>query len=75
MGFVNITNEDVQPHREKYKTARNKVRKLNKNLDERSTEIESSSATDTEAIEMIEVTSKDTDTTVKDVEQVIETTY
>ena len=32
-------------------------------------EIESSSTTDAEAIEMIEVTSKDIDTTVKDVEQ------
>ena len=69
MGFVNITNEDVQPHREKYKKAREKVRKLNKNLDERSKEIESSSTTDTEAIEMIEVTSKDIDKTVKDVGQ------
>ena len=69
MGFVNITDEDVQPHREKYKKARDKVRKLNKNLDETSKEIESSSTTNTEAIEMIEVTSKDIDTTVKDVEQ------
>ena len=45
------------------------VRKLNKNLDERSKEIESSSTTDAEAIEMIEVTSKDSNTTIKDVEQ------
>ena len=43
--------------------------KLNENLDERSKAIESSSTTDAEAIEMIEVTSKDIDTTVKDVEQ------
>ena len=43
--------------------------KLNEDLDERSKEIESSSTTDAEAIEMIEVTSKDIDTTVKDVEQ------
>ena len=43
--------------------------KLNENLDERSKAIESSSTTDTEAIEMIEVTSKDIDATVKDVEQ------
>ena len=69
MGFVKLTDEDVQPHREKYKKAREKVRKLNKNLDERSKEIESSSTTDAEAIEMIEMTSKDIDTTVKDVEQ------
>ena len=43
--------------------------KLNENLDERSKAIESLSTTDTKAIEMIEVTSKDIDTTVKDVEQ------
>ena len=43
--------------------------KLNENLDERSKAIESSSTTDTEAIEMIEVTSKDIDVTVKDAEQ------
>ena len=43
--------------------------KLNENLDERSKAIESPSTTDAEAIEMIEVTSKDIDTTVKDVEQ------
>ena len=69
MGFVNLTDEDVQHHRKKYKKAREKVRKLNNNLDERSKEIESSSTTDAEAIEMIEVTSKDNDTTIKDVEQ------
>ena len=40
-----------------------------KKLDERSKAIESTSTTDAEAIEMIEVTSKDIDTTVKDVEQ------
>ena len=43
--------------------------KLNENLDERSKAIESSSTTNTEAIEMIEVTSKDIDATVKDAEQ------
>ena len=43
--------------------------KLNENLDERSKAIEFSSTTDTEAIEMIEVTSKDIDATVKDAEQ------
>ena len=69
MGFSNLTDEDVEPHRGRYKKAREKVRKLNKNSDERSKEIESSSTTDAEAIEMIEVTSKDIDTTVKDVEQ------
>ena len=48
---------------------RGKVRKLDENLDKRSKEIESSFTTDAEAIEMIEVTSKDIDTTVKNVEQ------
>ena len=43
--------------------------KLNENLDERSKAIESSSTTDAEAIEMIEMTSKDIDTTVNGVEQ------
>ena len=69
MGFTNVTDEDVQPYMPKYVKAREKIRKLNENLDERSKAIESSSTTDTEAIEMIEVTSNDIDTTVKDVEQ------
>ena len=69
MGFRNLTDEDVQPHRPKYIKAREKIRMLTKNLDERSKEIESSFTTDAEAIEMIKVTSKDIDTTVKDVEQ------
>ena len=69
MGFVNITDEDVNPYKQKYKKAREKVRILNEDLNERSKAIESSSTTDAEAIEMIEVTSKDTDTTIKDVEQ------
>ena len=69
MGFTNITDEDVQPYRPKYVKVREKIRKLDENLDERSKAIESSSTTDAEAIEMIEVTSKDIDTTVKDVEQ------
>ena len=69
MGFTDITDEDTQPYRSKYIVARDKVKKLNENLDERSKAIESSSTTDAEAIEMIEVTSKDIDTTVKDVEQ------
>ena len=69
MGFTDIPDEDIQPYRTKYKVARDKVKKLNENLDERSKAIESSSTTDAEAIEMIEVTSKDIDTTVKDVEQ------
>ena len=69
MGFTDITDEDTHPYRTKYKTAREKVEKLDENLDKRSKAIESSSTTNTEAIEMIEVTSKDIDTTVKDVEQ------
>ena len=69
MGFTDITDEDTHPYRTKYKVARDKVKKLNENLDERSKAIESSSTTDAEAIEMIEVTSKDIDATVKDAEQ------
>ena len=69
MGFTNITDEDTLPYRNRYKKAREDVMKLNENLDERSKAIESSSTTDAEAIEMIEVTSKDIDTTVKGVEQ------
>ena len=62
--------EDINPYDRRYKKVREKkFRKLDENLDERSKAIESSSTTDAEAIEMIEVTSKDIDTTVKDVEQ------
>ena len=42
------------------------LKKSDENLDERSKAIASSSTTDAEAIEMIEVTSKDIDTTVKE---------
>ena len=69
MGFMNVTDEDVRPYKPKYKVARDEVMKLNENLDERSKAIESSSTANAEAIEMIEMTSKDIDTTVKDVEQ------
>ena len=69
MGFTNITDEDVQPHRTRYIKARKKVRILNEDLNERLKAIESLSTTDAEDIEMIEMTSKDIDTTVKDVEQ------
>ena len=69
MGFRNLTYEDINPYDQRSKRAREEVMKLNENLDERSKTIESSSTTDTEAIEMIEETSKDIDTTVKDVEQ------
>ena len=69
MGFESITDEDTYPYRNRYKKAREDVMKLNENLDERSKAIESSSTTDAETIEMIEVTSKDIDTTVKGVEQ------
>ena len=69
MGFMTITDEDINPYKPRYRKAREKVRKLNENLNERSKAIESSSTTDAEAIEMIEVTSNDIDTTAKDVEQ------
>ena len=69
MGFRNLMYEDINPYDRRTKRARDKVMKLNENLDERSKAIESSSTTDVEAIEMIEVTSKDIDATVKDAEQ------
>ena len=69
MGFTNITDEDINPYKQRCKKAREKVRKLDENLDERSKAIECTSTTDAEAIEMIEVTSKDIDATIKDVEQ------
>ena len=61
MGFTSITDEDTNPYRPKYKVERDKVKKLNDNLDKWSRAIESSSTTDAEAIEMIEMTSKDID--------------
>ena len=69
MGFRNLTYEDINPYDQRSKRAREEVMKLNENLDERSKAIESSSTTNTEAIEMIEVTSKDIDATIKDAEQ------
>ena len=69
MGFRNITYEDINPYDRRFKRVREKVSILNEDLNERSKEIESSSTTNAEAIEMIEVTSKDIDTTIKDVEQ------
>ena len=69
MGFTNITYEDINPYHRRFKRAKEEVMKLNENLDERSKAIESSSTTDAEAIEMIEVTSKDIYATVKDAEQ------
>ena len=69
MGFTNITDEHVQAHRTRYKEARKKLRKLDNTLNERSRAIPSSSTTDAEAIELMEMTSKDIDTTVESVEQ------
>ena len=69
MGFTNITDEDVQPHWKRYVKARKKLIKLDENLDERSKAIKSSSTTDAEAIELMEMTSKEIDTTINDVEQ------
>ena len=69
MGFRTITYEDINPYDRRFKRAREDVMKLNENLDERSKAMESSSTTDAEAIEMIEMSSKDIDTTVKGVEQ------
>ena len=65
MGFKNLTYEDINPYDRRTKIAKEEVMKLN----ERSKAIESSSTTNAEAIEMIEMTSKDIDATVKDAEQ------
>ena len=69
MDFRNITDEDINPYRSRYKDAREKVRKLDDNLNERSKAIKSLCTTDAEAIGLMEITSEDIDTTVKDVEQ------
>ena len=61
MGFRNLTYEDINPYDRRSKRAREEVMKLNENLDERSKAIESSSTTDVEAIELMEMTSKDID--------------
>ena len=68
MGFTNMTNEDINPYRTKDKNARKKLIKLDGVLNEKSKAIGSPSTTNAEAIEMIEMTSKDIDTTIKDVE-------
>ena len=73
IAFRNITDEDIRPYRHEYKEARDKVRKnatiLNENLDETSKKVESSPTTDAEAIELMEIVSKDKDTTITCVEQ------
>ena len=61
MGFTNITYEDIQPYQPKFRNARDEARKLNEKLNERSKTLESSSTTDVEAIELMEMTSKDID--------------
>ena len=69
LGFTNITYEDINPYDRRFKRVREKVSILNEDLNERLKMIDSPSTTNAEAIEMIEVTSKDIDTTVRDVEQ------
>ena len=59
MGFTDITDEDVQPHRTRYVKVRKKLRKLHDTLNKRSKAIPSSSTMDAEAIELMEITSKD----------------
>ena len=61
MGFTNITYEDIRPYQPRYKNAREEARKLNEKLNDRSKTLESSSTTDVEAIELMEMTSKDID--------------
>ena len=61
MGFTNITYEDIQPYQPRFQNARDEARILNEKLNERSKTLESSSTTDVEAIELMEMTSKDID--------------
>ena len=61
MGFTNITYEDIRPYQPRYKNAREEARKLNEKLNERSKTLESSYTTDVEAIELMDMTSKDID--------------
>ena len=61
MGFTNITYEDIRPDQPRFKNAREEARKLNEKLNERSKTLESLSTTDPEAIELMEMTSKDID--------------
>ena len=68
MGVTNITDEDINPYSPKYKKVREKLIKLDGALNEKSKAVGSPSTTDAEAIEMIVMTSKDIDTTIKDVE-------
>ena len=61
MGFTNIIYEDIQPYQPRFMNAREEARKLNEKLNESSKALESSSTTDAEAIELMEMTSKDID--------------
>ena len=58
MGFMNITDEDINPYRPKYKKVREKLIKLDGALNKKSKAIGSPSTTDVEVIEMIAMTSK-----------------
>ena len=69
IGFTNVTDEDINPYRPKYKKAREKLIKLDGAVSKKSKAIGFPSTTDADAIEMIVMTSKDIDTTIKDVEQ------
>ena len=69
MGVRNITDEDIHSSKSRNNDAREKVRKLNDNLNERSKATKSSSTMDAEAVELMEITSEDIDTTVKGVER------
>ena len=39
MGFTNVTDEDINPYKPRDRKAREKIRKLDKNLDERSFQV------------------------------------
>ena len=63
-----MTSEDINPYMKRSVKKREKLKKLDEKLDEKSKAVGSPSTTNTEAIEMIDMPSEDIDTTVKDVE-------
>ena len=66
MGFMDITDVDVKPYKQRYVEKREKLRELGITLNERSKAISSTSTMDTEAIEMVDMTPKDIDDAEQD---------
>ena len=66
MGFMDITDVDVKPYKQRHVEKREKLRELGITLNERSKAISSTSTMDTETIEMVDMTSKDIDDAEQD---------